>query len=40
MLEMMAMRCLLRHADGLEMGSLEGVPEILVKRVWGEVVRR
>jgi hypothetical protein len=39
-LEAMAMRCLLKHLHLLEQESLENVPEILLRRVWGMVEKR
>jgi hypothetical protein len=39
-LETMAIRCLLNNLELLEEQSLEGLPEVLVRRVWGEVLRR
>lgn len=39
-LEAMAMRCLLNHLEMLEMESLENVPEMLVKRIWGMIEKR
>jgi hypothetical protein len=39
-LETMAIRCLLNNLESLEQQSLEGLPEVLVRRVWGEVARR
>jgi hypothetical protein len=33
-LETMAIRCLLNNLESLEQQSLEGLPEVLVRRVW------
>lgn len=39
-LEMMALRCLLNHLTMLETESLEDVPEVWLKRLWGEIQRK
>lgn len=38
-LESMALRCLLNHLTMLETESLEDVPEVWLKRLWGEIQR-
>lgn len=39
-LESMALRCLLNHLTMLETESLEDVPEVWLKRLWGEIQRK
>jgi hypothetical protein len=39
-LETMAMRCLLRNLEGLEEKSLEGVPGMIVERIWMSIEKR